>query len=261
MNAAGLPILTYHAFDLSGQVTSTCPRWFETTLARLTEAGLRALDLESWIASGRPSLPRTYAITIDDGLRSILDVAEILQRYKAVATVFLVTDRVGSDNQWPGQPAWVRRERLLSWSEIADLQSIGVRFAAHGQSHIPLDRCDDRRIENELRASRVAVEQKVGQSCSLLAYPYGRSSRRVREAAQRQFQAAFGTRFDLASQAQDRFDLSRLDAYYFQSAKSLDRLTAAGVGLDRWLWARRALRAARSLPPRLSTPGPRLALS
>lgn len=243
MRAGRLPILTYHAFDTSKSVTATDPAWFAETLSALTRAGFQTVDLASWIARGRPPVERGFALTIDDGLHSILEVAEVVAQYRATATVFLVTDRIGSDNAWPGQPANVPRRPLLSWSEIESLQPLGFRFAAHGRTHLPLDRCDSQQLDEELRESRNAIEQRLGRPCPLFAYPYGRSNSRIRQAARRHFTAAFGTRLDTANHLEDLHQVSRIDAYYLRSSRALDRLVSGR--LQGWLRVRRTLREGR----------------
>lgn len=254
MRAKGLPVLTYHAIDSTGSVTATDPRRFAETLDALGDAGFRAVDLEDWLAQGRPEVERGFAVTFDDGLRSILEVAHVVARHRVPATVFLVTDRMGDDNDWPGQPARIPRAPLLSWSDLPGLAALGFRFAAHGRSHVALEGCDDARLASELQGSRDAVEQHLGRSCRLLAYPYGRSDARVRRAAARVFTAAFGTRLDEATRSQDAFDLARIDAFYLRSGRALERLISGRW--TGWLRIRRTLRAARSGWPR---PGPRAA--
>jgi peptidoglycan/xylan/chitin deacetylase (PgdA/CDA1 family) len=243
MTPDGLPILTYHAIGTSRGVTVTDPSWFAETLAALVETGHRAVDLDAWVAEGRPAVPRGFAVAFDDGLSSILRVADVVHRHRVPATVFLVTDRMGRDNAWPGQPSGIPREPLLSWSDLDALRAAGFRVAAHGWTHARLDLCDASALESELRGSREAIERATGLPCRLLAYPYGRSSARVREAAARHFAAAFGTRLDVASAGQDRFDLARIDAYYLRSPRALERLTTGRW--QGWLRTRRGLRALR----------------
>src|SRR5581483_11449778 len=88
-------VLTYHSLDTSGAVTATDPGWFAETMHRLREAGWRAIDLEGWIASGRPSLDRAFAVTFDDGLASTLAAEPTLRHHGIPAHVFVVTDSVG----------------------------------------------------------------------------------------------------------------------------------------------------------------------
>ena len=94
-------------------------------------------------------------------------------------------------------------------------------------------------LERELRDSREAIEDRLGQPCRLLAYPDGVSSPRVRRASARHFAAAFGTRLDYADRGQDIFDLARIDAYYLRTRQALDSLL---IGRARsWLRWRRAI--------------------
>jgi peptidoglycan/xylan/chitin deacetylase (PgdA/CDA1 family) len=240
---AGLPVLTYHAIDTSGAVTATDPAWFAETITTLIESGHRAVDLAEWVAAGRPDVERGFALAFDDGLRSVLDVADVLARHRVPSTVFLVTDRIGRENAWPGQPKGIPRSPLLSWSDLDALFEAGVRFAAHGRTHCRLDHCDDAALHSELRGARDAIEQRSGRPCRLLAYPYGITTARVRRAAAQYFEAAFGTRLDYTSAFQDPHNLARIDAYYLRSRRALDRL--ASGRWHSWLRMRRMLRGAR----------------
>jgi peptidoglycan/xylan/chitin deacetylase (PgdA/CDA1 family) len=242
-NPGALPILTYHAIDASRAVTSTDPARFAETLDALLEAGFRAVDLGEWVDAGRPPVARGFAIAFDDGLRSILGVADRLARLAVPATVFLLSDRIGLDNAWPGQPPGIPKARLLGRSDLESLARLGFRFGSHGRSHQRFDRLESGRLEEELVRSRDRIEQMTASRCHLLAYPYGASDPSVRRAASMAYEAAFGTRLAYASSTDDRFDIARVDAYYLRSDRALGRLIAG-----RWqggLAIRRALREVR----------------
>ena len=243
MTPGALPILTYHAIDSSGSVTSTDPTRFAETLDALLGAGFRAVDLGEWAGAARPPVDRGFAIAFDDGLRSILGVADRLARLAVPATVFLVADRIGLDNAWPGQPSSVPRARLLDRGDLDSLARLGFRFGSHGCSHARFDRSESNALEDELVRSRDRIEQMTGSRCRMLAYPYGAADARVRRAASRVYGAAFGTRLDYATPADDPFDIARIDAYYLRPRRALERLLAG-----RWrgrLAVRRALRGVR----------------
>lgn len=241
--AAGLPVLTYHSIGPERSVVATEAGRFAETISALLGAGRRPVDLDDWIARGRPDEPGAFAVVFDDGLRSVLFCADVLARGRIPATVFLVSDRVGTDNAWPGQPRGVPVEPTLDWSEVAALARLGVRFASHGASHARLDRLDELGLARELRSSRDRIEERTGLPCRLLAYPYGRSSRLVRLAAARHFSAAFGTTLGRSAISQDICDLSRIDAYYLRDRRVLESLIADRA--DGWLHRRRVLRAVR----------------
>lgn len=240
-----LPILLYHAIGPDRGPLATDPAWFAASMAALASSGFRAVDLGDWVARGRPAVDRGFALTFDDGLGSLPIAAEVLARHGFAATAFLVTDRVGADNNWPGQPRSVPRWPLLGWPDLAALSSAGLRFGSHTRSHPRLDRIAGRRLDSELRDSRAEIEQRLGAPCPLLAYPYGIAPPRVRDAAARHFRAGIGTRLDLADRADDLYGLPRIDACYLRTPRALDRLLN---GRWRpWLGVRRTLREVRGL--------------
>ncbi len=253
MTRSGLPILMYHSIDTSGSVISTDPTWFAESLCALAESGYRTVDLDDWITNGRPEIARGFAITFDDGLRSIARTAGVLSRLGFTATVFLVSDRMGSDNAWPGQPGGIPRMRLLSWAEVSELALLGFRFAAHTRTHAWLDRLDQAKLEEELRGSREAIEDRLGVDCRLFAYPYGCASRRARSEVTRFFSAAFGTRLRRASRNDDLYDLSRIDSY---ECREIETFTSLISGREpRRFRYRRPVRAARLALTRLGLSG------
>lgn len=244
MTRGGLPILTYHSIDAGGAVTSTTPSRFAETLDALREAGFHGVDLSDWIDRGRPEVEKGFALTFDDGLRSILGVADRLARDEIPATVFLISGRIGRDNAWPGQPDGVPRASLLEPADLDALARLGFRFGSHGVTHARLDRLSREDLNEELIRSRDSIEQLVGRPCRLLAYPYGLVGPAVRSAAARHYLAGFGTRLAYASRADDPFDLARIDAFYLRPRRAVE-LLASG----RWhgrLAVRRAFRAVRA---------------
>lgn len=241
----GLPILTYHDFNRRESVLSTDPSRFADDMAALHAAGYRTVNLESWILAGRPLLDRRFALTFDDGLRSILDVAEILARFEFRATAFVVTAHMGKDNRWSGQPSWVPVRPLLSWSDLPRLCASGISVASHTRTHPDLRTVDEQRLREELRGSRLEVEDRTGVPCTLLAYPYGAENERVRRFVAGEFRGAFGTRLRLACALESCQSHSRVDAYYLRSPGAIDDLIAGR--LESRLVLRRAARRVRAV--------------
>lgn len=241
----GLPILMYHSLDSSGSAVSTAPRRFASTMRAFHAAGFRTVHLDDWLARGRPRLDRAFAITFDDGLRSILPAAEILAPLGFHATAFLATARMGLDNAWPGQPRGIPRMAVMRWSDAATLRDAGFRFGAHSRNHPRLDRLRDDALMAELRGSREDVERRLGAPCPLLAYPYGVATPRVRAAASEVFDAAFTTDLRRAGPDDDPLALPRIDAREIRSPRALAALLDGREGA-RFL-VRRALRATRAV--------------
>ncbi len=245
MKLPGLAILTYHALDSSNAVTATDPAWFAETIERLMHAGFTGVDLASWVGRGCPEVAKGFAIAFDDGLQSVQESVDVVRRFALPATVFLVTEYVGGRNDWAGQPGEIPCVDMLDWPEIRSLSRMGFSLGAHTVTHARLDRVDGAEASRQMRESRLRIERETGKACTLLAYPYGRSNGPIRARAARQFDAAFGTRLDMACAANHRFDLPRIDAYYLKSSTVLERLIQQR--LRPWLAVRRPLRTLRNV--------------
>ena len=242
---AGLSVLTYHSLDESGSVISTDPGWFRRTMERLASSGWRCHDLAEWVAAGRPAVDRGFAITFDDGLATILEGVDVLDRLGFPATIFLVTGRIGLENDWPGQPKKVPRQRLLDSGEIASLRAAGFRFGAHSRTHPRLDSADEDALDREIAGSKADVEDLCGAACSLFAHPYGASSRRGRVVANRHFSACFGTNPGTSGGGDPIDDLPRIDACDLRTPDRLDSLLAGRLASAlRLRWAARRFKFA-----------------
>jgi peptidoglycan/xylan/chitin deacetylase (PgdA/CDA1 family) len=246
--SSGLPILTYHSLDPSGSVISTDPRWFDATMRTLREDGYRTVDLADWIAQGRPKVDRGFAITFDDGLRSICRAQQILGELSFSATIFVVTDHVGGDNAWDAPWRSIPRSSTLCWSQIKDLVAAGFSIGAHTRTHPRLGRRDFDLWDDELRGSREIIENRLARPCPLFAYPYGIAPRRVRGRAASLFEACLGTRSALCSARHPQENLPRIDAYDLRTPARLQLLLTGELEARlraRW-FARRCRQAAAS---------------
>lgn len=239
MPAGFLPILSYHSIDTSGSVISTSPLWFSRTMRSLLDSGFEPVDLLDWLSYGGQGNSRQFAVTFDDGLASTLYAAETLSKLGIPATMFLVTGHMGGRNDWPGQPPGIPRFDVLSWRDVRALRSSGIRFGAHTRTHPDLRGLPLNAVRSEIQASQADIESALGEPCPLFAYPYGFANTDIKNIAASYFNAALGTRLDLASESDDRFQLPRLDAYYLRGPRSLEALISgrwhAHSRLARWL--------------------------
>ena len=241
-----IAILTYHALDDRESVLSTPPATFARQMRSLVESGARVVPLSEL---GRAAVESDLsspqvAITFDDGLRSVYEHGlPVLAELGLAATVFLVTDYCGKTNDWPGQPSRFGDRAMLGWPEVKEMAAAGVAFASHGRSHRNLTGLSAREIETEMAESRRSIEDALGLAADGFAYPYGAHDARVRALARAHFSLACGTTLGFVTAGSDRFDLERLDMYYFRRSPTLGRLFAPDVRA--YVALRRGLRACR----------------
>jgi len=212
-------ILTYHSLDDSESVISIPPALFRRQMEFLAASGIPVVPLDQ--ALHRPG---SIAITFDDGFCNLLDHAvPVLERLRLPATIFVVSEFCGRNNNWPSQLHGVPDLPLLSWDNLSALPPL-ISLGAHTMTHPDLRRLSAEECERELRVCQGQIEQHLGRPVQCLAYPYGASSPQVRSLADRHFELAVGTSLRFLSTRSSRLDLPRIDAYYLRGWFSLERL-------------------------------------
>lgn len=236
-------ILTWHSIDGSGSPISVDPPAFRRQVEWLASGSVRVVPMSELLLL--PDTTDAVALTFDDGFANFADEAlPLLADHAMKATIFVVSDRVGLDNAWPGSNDRVPILPLMDWATLGRIAEQGLEIAAHTRSHPHLRALDDRRLEDELAGCAEAIATKLGRRPVGVAYPYGEADTRVMLAAARHHSWACSTFFRTLSGSDDRFALPRLDAWYFRDPQ---RLAAWGTSRFRaWVWARRKARAVRA---------------
>jgi peptidoglycan/xylan/chitin deacetylase (PgdA/CDA1 family) len=220
-------ILTYHSLDNSGSVLSTSPRVFAEHMQILSDSGVKVISLEQVrdALSTQTSIDRLVAITFDDGFQNFCEAGlPILQRCRFPATVFLVTDYCGGNNSWPSQPRHIERRPLLRWAEVKDISAAGIAVGSHSRSHPDLTLISRQVAEEEMVSSKKTIEDAIGRSVKLFAYPYGAYNQMVKRLAQLHFAIACTTNLDFAGMTSDPLALERLDTYCLRQPLLFRRL-------------------------------------
>lgn len=246
--AVRVPVIAYHALGDGPAPIWTSLDEFEAEMDAFGRAGYRTVrlgELVDRLREGSTLPPRAFAITFDDGYRSVhREALPRLARRGWTATAFLVTSRCGDTNRWPGQAATVPEAPLFDWDAAGELAAAGWELGAHGTTHAPLTTLSLDRVEDEIAGSLEAIRGRVGVRARLFAYPYGVSNRHVRALTSRFVQGAVGTAPGLVHERSDPFDLERIDACYLtpRLVKRLGR-PSAGARLQVRRWLRRVRRA------------------
>lgn len=185
----GVPVLLYHAFSEHDEASRfvVTKRTFARQMRALSLLRFNVLpygELAQAMRDGR--LPRrTAVLTIDDGYTDNGEIAAgILERHGFGATIFVVSGRLGADNDWSDTPP-LRGRRLLSAEQLAPLSERGIEFGAHTRTHCSLPDVADETVAAEVESSRVELEQALGTPVRTFAYPYGRVDDRALAAVER----------------------------------------------------------------------------
>jgi GT2 family glycosyltransferase/peptidoglycan/xylan/chitin deacetylase (PgdA/CDA1 family) len=191
-----VPVLMYHAFDevdrrgedlAGGQSRYVLSRRaFARQMRLLAVLRYRVIPFEQLARAIRGEcLPprRAAVITIDDGYRDNLELAHpILRRHRFPATHFLISRRLGGNNDWD-QPGLLSGRPVLSADEALRLRADGAQLGAHTRSHPQLPSVSDGAVREEIGGSRRDLESELGEAITTFAYPFGMFDDRAVDAA------------------------------------------------------------------------------
>lgn len=234
-------VITFHSIDDKPGPLSFSPKQLEVLLDALSAASIPVLPLETLIAD--PSAPGV-SLTFDDGLSSVYASAlPLLRDRRLPAHVFVISQWVGGDNRWPGQPVGATPYRLMDWAQLEELQAADFQIDAHTASHPDLRTLSEHEIEAELEEADSTIEARLGRRPRFFAYPYGHHHARVRALAARRYTASFTTKLDYLGENVDLHALPRLDSHYLRSPRLVARLDSRAA--HAYIGLRRALRLLR----------------
>ncbi len=247
-----VPILTYHSIDQSGSVISTAPEVFRRQMRSLSENGYQAVTLNEFISSlseDKTPFLKTVVLTFDDGFQNFFSEAfPVLEKYGFRATVFLVTDFCGKNNDWAGNPPELPPSKVLSWDEIRELHKYGIEFGGHSRTHPDLTKISNSRVESEIVESKAMIEDSLGSEVTTFAYPFGKFNSPVKKTVADSYKAAVSTNLGKVRAGSDFFSLERVDTYYLSNPKIFNRLSSQTF--DGYMFFRQIMRDFKALVKR-----------
>ena len=185
MTEAPVPILMYHSVATAPndatRALSVAPEAFAEQMACIGDRGLTPIstaDLAASWRSGRPLPPRPVLITFDDGYEGVHRHAlPVLAKHGFASTLFVSTGWIKGAYDMGGG-----LDTMLDWDQVRELAAADVEIGGHSHTHPQLDQLDDDALRHELIHCKEIVADELGAVPLSFAYPYGYSSRRVREA-------------------------------------------------------------------------------
>ncbi|PIQ90418.1 MAG: polysaccharide deacetylase [Candidatus Omnitrophica bacterium CG11_big_fil_rev_8_21_14_0_20_41_12] len=161
-----VPILTYHGFNYEEGMMFVRPEIFEKQMRYLKDKGCNVISLNELVEGikiGRKFAHNTVVITIDDGYKNNFTRAyPVLKRYGFPATVFLITNDVGT------------KKDFLTWDEIKEMAKNNISFGGHTKNHVYLPEVNKEDILwDEIYGPKKIIEDNIGMAADYFCYPKG----------------------------------------------------------------------------------------
>ena len=112
-----------------------------------------------------------YSLTFDDGYKSNLYIAEELAKRNLKGTFFIIKNRSLSDPKY------------LNVQEIKEIDQLGMEIGSHSCTHRHMNRLKKPVMIQELRESKLFLEEILGKPVYAIAYPGGHFGSREIEAS------------------------------------------------------------------------------
>ena len=236
-------ILTYHSIDDSGSPISVSREAFSRHVTWLASGRVRVLPLRDLLASPERD---AVAITFDDGFENFATEAwPLLRAHQLPATVFVVTQRVGSTNAGGDRPVeGLPTLPLMDWGTLDRLHGEGLDLGGHTRTHQSLTALGSADTADEVAGCAHDLHARYGEMPRAFAYPYGDAPALARRVARDEFACACTTTYRVLGPTETVDALPRLDMFYFQGNGAFRGWGSAAFRAQ--LTARRAARATRS---------------
>jgi len=163
-------------------------------------------------------------VTLDDGYRdNYLFAYPVLKEFGLKATVFLITDHIGTEHKQERYKDVPWQRDYLDLKEVREMAMNGISFGAHTATHPHLLDLDVEEAENEIVSSRDFLRRELGVGLPPFCYPYGEFDdtikRIVKEAG---FSCAYTVRPGAYRPGDDMFEIPRIG---IEGTDSLERFT------------------------------------
>ncbi|SHJ53593.1 polysaccharide deacetylase family protein [Propionispora hippei] len=181
-----IPILMYHRIaTVPGDRNSLPPEKFKEQLDYLKKHGYHTItlnDLYNHVTLQVPLPPKPVILTFDDGYEDNFSCAlPLLKERDMKATVFPIVHWVGMENKWENFNKQLTQ--TMNWDHLKQWHAAGMEIGSHTLEHPFLTQCDEVRLEQELRHSKMILQEKLGAAIDFLCYPYGFFDNRATEIA------------------------------------------------------------------------------
>ena len=229
-----VPILMYHEIATPAETKShlaVSPDQFATQLQYLRDAGYQTLtftDAAAALAAGRGQLPaRSVVLTFDDGYADFHSQAlPLLEKFGFTATVFVTTGWMADAGK---HAAGTPLGPMMSWTQVREAATAGVEIGAHSHGHPELDQISGSQLRDELTTPKELLEEGIGQPVPSVAYPFGYSSARVRQAVRAAgYQHGSAVANAMAKAGGDEFAVPRLTVRASTRPETFERVVRGG---------------------------------
>ncbi|MEN8653092.1 polysaccharide deacetylase family protein [Streptomyces sp. 21So2-11] len=203
---------------------SVTPQAFAEQMELLDAGGYTPLTTAQLAARWRNggAMPRRpVLITFDDGYEGVHRHARpVLAKYGFATSLFVSTGWLRGAYEEGGA-----LDTMLTWDQVRELAADGSEIGGHSHTHPQMDQLPDNELCFESLRCMEIITGELGTRPASFAYPYGYSSRRVRQAVREAgFTQSLAVGNALAERCQGPYALRRVTIQRSTGIEEFERL-------------------------------------
>ncbi len=179
-NRLPIPILTYHQIAPSPargagfRSLYVGPSAFARQMAWLRLLGYQGLSMSALMPYLRGErVGKVVGISLDDGyLNNLSHAMPVLQRYGFSSTCYVVSQYLGSINEWDRQSG-IAPAPLMNSGELRQWVQGGQEVGAHTRHHVHLTQTEMAQSREEMALCKSELEAVIDLPVQHFCYPYG----------------------------------------------------------------------------------------
>jgi peptidoglycan/xylan/chitin deacetylase (PgdA/CDA1 family) len=176
-----IPVLCYHNisrppyFGVRRRSLHTTPLNFYLQMKLIHMLGYKGLSIsDAWDYITGKKFGKIVVLTFDDGYYdNFKNALKILKKFNFTATLFIVSDLIGSYNKWYYKEANMIK-KLMNEDEIEIWLNSGMEIGSHTRTHPILTELNEHQIKDEIFLSKEILERKFKVKIKHFCYPYGK---------------------------------------------------------------------------------------
>lgn len=214
----GIQILMYHQVGdfkpMKEHRATYCDyRRFGRQMAYLKYAGYKVMRMSDAVLALQKSqlIPaKAVVLTFDDAYENFYEYAfPVLQRHGFPATIYAISSLLGKSASWLSAGGH-ETPPLMDALRLREIRAAGMEIGSHSVSHVRLAHQTTERIQDEVKRSKLELEDAIGHRVDHFCYPYGSHDARTVEAvAEAGYHSATTCERALATAADDPLTLPR----------------------------------------------------
>ena len=204
-----IPILSYHSVSNESCPLSLKINQFDNQLKYLKKNGFQSVFIDEI----NKSKNKKIIITFDDGYKDLISNSlPILKKYNFKATCFVVSNLIGETNSWDENDKNITKKKLMNKMDIALWVKNGMKIGSHSKNHKNLTNLSYEIMLNEIKESKLYLENLIDSSVDSFCYPYGSFNEKIINEVKKNYKFAFTTKRSRYDQSiHNKYVLPRID--------------------------------------------------